>query len=612
MGAEDEVRLALLKRKLLGSPLRTAEEVHERLSKVSALAIFSSDALSSVAYATEEILLVLILAGGGGLRWSLPIAFGIAALLIIVVASYHQTIHAYPGGGGAYNVAKENLGMYPGLIAAAALLIDYVLTVAVSVAAGVAAITSAFPILYSHRVALGFLAVSLITFANLRGVRASGRIFAVPTYLFIVSFLLMILTGLAEALLIGLPEEVSQPEGAPGQRLPLFLILRAFASGCTALTGVEAISNGVPAFRPPEAKNASTTLRWMGAILLTLFLGVTILAHLYRVIPREGETVVSQLARRVFEGNVFYYVVQAATAMILILAANTSFADFPRLASFLARDRFLPTQLANRGDRLVFSNGIIILGLAASALLFLFGGSTHALIPLYAVGVFLSFTLSQAGMVRRWLVQKEPGWRKGMWINGVGAFATGVVMVVIATTKFMHGAWIVIVCLPLLVLMFLKIHEHYLLFTRQVAVEGFEPPKVMDHTVVVPVPGLHRGVLTALEYARSLSPKVEAVYVDLDVATTEALLKRWDQWANGIPLVILDSPYRSVVGPLVEYISAVQGRTKQGFVTVILPEVVPARGWHFLLHNQTAWFIKAALLFKKRVIIVDVPYHLER
>lgn len=606
------MRLALLKRKLLGSPLRTAEEVHERLSKVTALAIFSSDALSSVAYATEEILLVLVLAGLGWLHLSLPIALGIAALLVIVVTSYRQTIHAYPSGGGAYIVAKDNLGAYPGLIAAAALLIDYVLTVAVSVAAGVAAITSAFPTLYSYRVVLGLLAVFLITFANLRGVRASGRIFAVPTYLFIVSFFAMIVTGLAEALLVGVPEKVSQPEAAAVQGLTLFLILRAFASGCTALTGVEAISDGVPAFKPPEAKNASTTLSWMGVILLTLFLGVTILAYFYGVIPREGETVVSQLARRVFEGNFFYYVVQAATAMILVLAANTSFADFPRLAYFLARDRFLPAQLANRGDRLVFSNGIIILGLAASSLIFLFGGSTHALIPLYAVGVFLSFTLSQAGMVRRWLIRKDPGWKKGVWINGMGALATGVVMVVIATTKFVHGAWIVILCLPLLVLMFLKIHDHYLLFTRQVAVEGFEPPKAIDHTVLVPVPGLHRGVLTALEYARSLSPKVEAVYVDLDVTTTEALLTRWDQWANGIPLVILDSPYRSVVGPLVEYIGAVQGRTKQGFVTVILPEVVPARGWHFLLHNQTAWFIKAALLFKKRVIIVDVPYHLER
>lgn len=599
-----------LKRLLVGSPLPTAEEKYERLSKTTALAVFSSDALSSVAYATEEILLVLVLAGSVGLPQSWPIALGIGALLLIVTTSYRQTIHAYPMGGGAYTVAKENLGTYPGLVAASALLIDYVLTVSVSVAAGVAAITSAVPVLYEHRVALGVLAVGAITLANLRGVKESGKLFAVPTYLFIFSCSALVLVGFAEAFLAGTP--APRPRIAVKQDLTLFLLLRAFASGCTALTGIEAISNGVQAFKSPEAKNASTTLGWMAGILLTLFLGITALSNLYRVVPKEGETLVSQLAKQVFEGNPFYYVIQATTAMILILAANTSFADFPRLASILARDRFVPAQLANRGDRLVFSNGIIALGVLSSTLIWLFGGSTHALIPLYAVGVFLAFTLSQAGMVRHWLLRREKGWHGHALINGLGATATGLVLAVIAATKFIHGAWIVIALIPLLVLKFSRVHDHYVSFAQQVSLEGFEPPKILDHIVIVPVPGLHRGVIAALEYARSLSPHVQAVYVDLDVEATERLRARWSQWEHEIPLVILDSPYRSVLGPLVEYIGAVQRRSKNGLVTVVLPEIVPARWWHYLLHNQTAIFIRAALRLKRGVIVTDVPYHLEK
>jgi len=603
--------VSTLKRRLLGTPLRTAEAHHERLSKFAALAVFSSDALSSVAYATEEILLVLVLAGSAGLPWSLPLSAAIATLLLIVTTSYRQTIYAYPSGGGAYIVAKENLGVYPGLIAAAALLIDYVLTVSVSVAAGVAAITSAVPVLYQYRVNLGILCIGLITLANLRGIRESGRIFAIPTYLFIASFAIMILVGLIKSLFAG--ADVTAPESlaAPTQSLGLLLLLRAFASGCTALTGVEAISDGIPAFKFPEAKNAAVTLTWMAAILLTLFLGITVLAHLYSVVPRHGETLVSQLARHIFGSGILYYVIQAATAMILILAANTSFADFPRLAYFLARDRFMPHQLASRGDKLVFSNGIIILGVVASALIWLFRGETHALIPLYAVGVFLSFTLSQAGMVRRWLSLRTPGWLRAVAINGLGAVATAVVLVVIAAAKFTHGAWIVIVLIPMMTIVFRKIHEHYRLMAEQLTLQGFEPQKPQQQIVLVPVSGIHRGVVTALQYARSLSPHVEAVYVDLDVEATEALRVKWGLWAGGTDLVILDSPYRSILGPLIEYIDGVERQHPDAQITVVLPQVVPARWWHNLLHNQTAWLIKGALLFRKRVIVItDVPLHL--
>ncbi|HZY31353.1 MAG TPA: APC family permease [Candidatus Methylomirabilis sp.] len=605
--------VSTLKRRLLGTPLRTEQAHHERLSKFAALAVFSSDALSSVAYATEEILLVLVLAGSVGLPWSLPLSGAIAVLLLIVTTSYRQTIHAYPSGGGAYIVAKENLGVYPGLIAAAALLIDYVLTVSVSVAAGVAAITSALPALYAHRVGLGILCIGLITLANLRGIKESGKIFAMPTYFFIASFAIMIGVGLAKQLFSGGDVPAPEPFAVPAQQLSLFLLLRAFASGCTALTGVEAISDGIPAFKFPEAKNAAVTLTWMAAILLTLFLGITVLSHLYSVVPRHGETLVSQLARNIFGAGILYYVIQAATAMILILAANTSFADFPRLAYFLARDRFMPHQLASRGDKLVFSNGIIILGVVASLLIWLFRGETHALIPLYAVGVFLSFTLSQAGMVRRWLTLRTPGWLRAVAINGLGAVATGVVLVVIASAKFTHGAWIVIVLIPMMMTVFRKIHEHYRLMAEQLTLQGFEPQKPKEQIILVPVSGIHRGVVTALQYANSLSPHVEAIYVDLDVEATEALRVKWGLWAGGTDLVILDSPYRSVLGPLIEYIDGVERQHPDAQITVVLPQVVPARWWHNLLHNQTAWLIKGALLFRKHVIVItDVPLHLKQ
>ncbi len=606
-----------LKRLLLGDPLATAQVRHERLGKVTGLAVFASDNLSSVAYATEEILLVLVLAGPAAVAWTLPIGTAIGLLLVVVATSYWQTVHAYPSGGGAYTVAFQNLGKPAGLTAAAALLIDYVLTVAVSIAAGVAAITSAFPALYPWRVSLAALCITGIMLANLRGVRESGRVFAVPTYLFIASFFLLLAGGLT---LLGsrggpgfAPPGLVAPEGPEAAAaVSLFILLRAFASGCAALTGVEAIANGVQAFRPPEARNAAITLAWMAGILLTFFWGVTYLATTLGVTPREGETVVSQIARAIFGRTAPYYLVQASTALILILAANTSFADFPRLSSILARDRFLPRQLANMGDRLVYSNGIVILGGLAILLVAVFGGETHALIPLYAVGVFLSFTLSQAGMVRRWWRKRQAGWRRGVLINGAGAATTGLVFGVIAAEKFLQGAWMVILLIPCIVLLFRKIRRHYLHVANQLTLEGFREEPPTGHTVLVPVSGIHRGVVTALHYAQAISSDVEAVTVSLDPGSTEQMRKGWAEYAPEVPLVVLDSPYRSVIGPIREYIEKVKGRSTRHLVTVVLPEFVLAHWWEHFLHNQTALALKAILLFSKRTVVTSVPHHLAR
>ncbi len=606
MGA---VRLHRLKRLFVGTPLPTAQQRHERLGKSTALAVFASDALSSVAYATEEILLVLVLAGTVALSYSLPIAVAIAILIAIVVSSYRQTIRAYPQGGGAYIVSKDNLGTYAGLVAGAALLIDYVLTVAVSVAAGIAALTSAVPALFGYRVILCILAVVGVAVANLRGLRESGQLVAAPTYLFIGSLGVLLLYGGAGALFDFIPEAPYQkhPPGLEG--VGLFLLLRAFSSGCTALTGVEAVSDGVPAFKPPEAHNARVVLTWLGGILIVLFLGISFLAYDFGIVPRHDETVVSQLARHVFGGGVFYYVIQAGTMLILLLAANTSFADFPRLSFFLARDRFIPRQFATQGDRLVFSNGIVILGSVATVLLVIFGGDTHALIPLYAVGVFLSFTLSQASMVRRWLRLREEGWWWRSWFNGLGAVVTGLVMLTIAATKFTHGAWIVVLLIPTLVALFVLMHRHYAEVAEQLSLDGFEPPPPITNTVLVLVGDIHRGVVKAIQYARSLSPNAKAVFVEIDPERTRRLEEKWGKWGMGVPLIVLTSPYRSLLVPLLEYIDHLQ-KDESHVVTIVLPEFVPARWWQLGLHNQTALLIKGAMFFRKNVIVTDVPYHL--
>jgi amino acid transporter len=670
------------KRLLIGRALRTEQAAHERLTKKTALAVFSSDALSSTAYATEEILLVLAAAAtfyhsSNTFRYVVPISVGIAALLVIVAASYRQTIHAYPSGGGAYIVAKENLGTTPGLIAGASLLVDYVLTVSVSIAAGVAAITSMaqgtrLAWLDNHKVALCLIFIIFIALANLRGVRESGSFFAAPTYAFLISFLFMIGYGLFHYSMYGGvahvpgPEEIKIAEGYKLQPLTLFLILGAFSNGCAALTGIEAISNGVPAFKKPEAKNASITLVWMAALLTVMFLGTSVLAYLYGVHPHENETVISQFARIMFTGPMswFYYVVQITTALILVLAANTSFADFPRLGSLLARDRYLPRQFANRGDKLVFSNGIVILAVFASILVIAFGGDTSRLIPLYAVGVFLSFTLSQSGMVRHWLreraeirskkahalekpqgralfngsasdaqplpdvelaaaetrgetfvtdeVTESSNWKKSIVINAVGAVATFIVLCVFIATKFIHGAWIVVVVIPLLVLMFRAIHDHYLGVAKQLSTEGLEEIQPIKHTVIVPISGIHRGVISALQYAKSIAPDhVIAVYVDFDEETTAKLREKWERWGAGVKLVVLPSPYRELTRPLLRYIARIERKHDNDMITVVLPEFIPARWWQHLLHNQSSLLLKGSLLFKEGVIVTSVPYHLK-
>ena len=662
--------LGKLKRLLVGKALRTEQAIHERLTKKVALAVFSSDVLSSNAYATEEILLVLAVAVAAGqsdaFSYVIPISIAIAILLAIVTLSYRQTIHAYPSGGGAYIVAKENLGTTPGLVAAASLLLDYVLTVSVSIAAGVAAITSAaqgtsFAWIIDYRVSIGVACVVFIAVANLRGVKESGSLFALPTYVFITSFLFMIGYGLISYLLYGgsvAPpgESIKLAEGYQPQALTFFLLLAAFSNGCTALTGTEAISNGVQAFKAPEAKNASVTLLSMGLLLGTLFLGTSTLAYLYGVHPHENETVISQFARYIFSGPMlwFYYLVQAATAAILILAANTAFADFPRLSSLLARDRFIPKQFGNRGDKLVFSNGIFILALFASLLIVGFAGDTSRLIPLYCIGVFLSFTLSQSGMVRHWLkvrrgeivddaihqsaVESETAlpdvhlaieqskaprfvsdevterlhWKKSLAISLVGAIATGIVLTIFIVTKFMHGAWLVVVMIPLLVIMFHAIHRHYLTVARQLSLEAIDDTlEPIHHTVIVPISGIHRGVIAALRYARSISPyNVTAVYVDFDEDAAVKLRERWDKLNYGVKLEIIASPYRELTRPLLRYIKRVRKENGNDVVTIVLPEFVPARWWQHLLHNQSSLLLKGALLFREGIIVTNVPYHL--
>jgi amino acid transporter len=602
-----------LKRLLVGTPLPTAQARHERLDKATALAVFASDALSSVAYATEEILLVLMMAGTVALSYSLPIGVAIAVLIAIVISSYRQTVLAYPQGGGAYVVGKDNLGILPGLIAAAALMIDYVLTVAVSVAAGIAAVTSAVPALYGWRVWLCVFGVVAIAVANLRGLRESGKLFAAPTYLFVGSMFVLVIYGSLGAIFDFLGEAPYPPHRPGLEDIGLFLILRAFAAGCSALTGVEAVSDGVPAFKPPEAHNARVVLTWLGVLLISLFLGITYLSFDFGITPRPDETVVSQLARHVLGTGVAYYEIQLVTMLILVLAANTSFADFPRLAFFLARDRFIPRQFGTQGDRLVFSNGIVILGGLAALLLVLFNGETHALIPLYAVGVFISFTLSQSSMVRRWVRLRSEGWWWRVAINGVGAAVTGVVMVTIAVTKFSQGAWIVLLLIPLLVTVFLAVRRHYDDVATQLSLEDFAPPPPMTNTVLVLVGDLHKGVVRAVQYAQTLSPSAKAVYVETDPERTRRLEERWGKWGLGAPLIVLNSPYRSLLGPLMDYIEQLQRRGGDDHVvTIVLPEFIPARWWQQILHNQTALLIKGQLLFRRNVVVTDVPHHLRR
>lgn len=606
----------LLKRWLVGDPLKTTQAAHERLSKTLALAIFSSNAISSVAYATEEILLVLILAGSAAVSWSIPVSIAILILTLILTISYRQIIYEYPEGGGAYIVARSNLGELPALIAAGALMIDYILTVAVSVAAGIAAITSAVPVLFPHREALGLTAILFIIVMNLRGVRESGRFFAMPTYFAIGGLALMVIIGTFQSFVGPGATPVPPPSTAAQDSLSgvtLFLILRAFAAGCSAVTGMEVISNGVKAFREPEPKNAATTMIWMSAILAGLFMGISWMAYHYGILAKADETVVSQLARLIFGSGAIYYAVQIGTMLLLVLAANSAFAGFPHLASILARDGYMPHQMASFGDRLVFSNGIFILGFFACLLLVIFHGDTHALIPLYAIGVFVSFTLSQAGMVKRWLVKRGLHWRKKLVVNGIGAITTGVATVIIATTKFMQGAWIVFLLVAILIMMFRGIRSHYKAVAEQVSLtRDSRPPRPRRNLVIMPIGGVNRSVVRAVDYARSRGGEIRAILVDVDKEETALVEIKWAQWGCGVPLVVLPSPYRSILGSILDYIEDLQQKDPDCWITVVIPEILPARWWQNILHNQRALLLKGALLFKDRVVLTDVPYHLTR
>ncbi len=618
---------------LIGRPLQTADAPHQTIGKAIGLAVFASDALSSTAYASQEILTILALAGTAAFGYVFPISIAIVVLLAIVAISYEQTIHAYPGGGGAYIVARDNLGELPAQTAGAALLTDYILTVAVSVSSGVAQIVSAYPGLYLYRVVIAVGCVLFIMLINLRGVKESGAAFAVPTYFFIVMLYLTVGIGIFRFATGSLGTVIDPPQLQIPQTVLIvtpFLLLHAFSSGTAALTGIEAISNGITAFKEPRSRNAGVTLIWMALILSSLFLVISFLGGHIGAIPSEKETMISQLARTVFDGRgILYLGTIVATTVILIMAANTAFADFPRLSALHAGDGFLPRQLTFRGSRLVYSNGIITLAIIASVLIVLFKASVTRLIPLYAIGVFLSFTLSQAGMARRWwkvghlkpgeeivepgsTLRYESGWQYKMIVNGFGSVCTAIVMVVFAATKFHDGAWIVLILTPFLVTIFFSIHHHYKDLAKHLSLEDFGglPARTTRHRVIMPVSGVHQGTVQALRYARLLSDDVTVVHISIDPVETEKVRKKWISWGEGTRLVILDSPYRLFIEPLLEYVEEIIAqRQPDETVTVVVPQFIPSKPWHNALHMQTANVLRSELLSKPGVVVTDVPYH---
>jgi amino acid transporter len=615
---------SILKRLLLGRPLATHEQEHQRLPKVIALSTFSSDPISSTAYATEEILFVTAVGSSSlalGLSKLIPMSIAVAVLLALVVASYRQTLFAYPSGGGSYIVSRENLGEYPSLVAGASLLVDYVLTVAVSISAGVAAIISlpSFRDLAGSRVVICLIFVGLLTMANLRGLRESGRLFAAPTYIYVLSLGSLVVYGLGRSFFGDVDAIPFDPEKAEhvrqtGGTLGLFLILRGFSSGAVALTGVEAISNGVPAFRRPESRNAAITMTVMGSLLGSLFIGVSVLAHRLQPYPSHDETVISQMGRAIFgSDNPIYVVLQFATAGILVLAANTAYADFPRLSSIIARDGYLPRQFANRGDRLVFSNGILFLAAASAALIVAFGGLTNALIPLYAVGVFTSFTLSQAGMIMHHRREREEGWRRGLAINAIGATATFIVLMIVAITKFAVGAWLPIIVIPVIIAGFKGVKRHYARVAAALAVPaGWRPPRT-NQTMVVLVGSVHRGVLQALNYAKSLNPDhLLAVSIVSEEDDQERLERQWEEHGIDVPLEFVHSPYRELTKPVLRFLDSLEGRWRNDTITVLIPEFVVTRWWEHVFHNQSALLLKGRLLFRRGTAVTSLPYHLDR
>jgi len=616
----------------IGRPLSTADAPHQTIGKAVGLAVFASDALSSTAYATQEILGVLAVAGAMAYDFVFPISIAIVALLAIVTISYEQTIHAYPGGGGAYIVSRDNLGESQAQVAGAALLMDYILTVAVSISAGVAQIVSAYPSLDDLRVEIAVGAVFIIMLINLRGVKESGKAFAVPTYFFVVMMFTTVGIGLFRYFTGSLGTVVDPPEVhlvhtvAP---FTAFLLLHAFANGTTALTGVEAISNGITAFREPRSRNAGITLIWMSMILGTLFLSISYLTGKIAGVYSEDETIISQLTRTIFDGRGSMYLATiTATTVILLMAANTAFADFPRLSALAAGDGFLPRQLTFRGSRLVYSNGIVTLSVIASILIIIFKASVTSLIPLYAIGVFLSFTLSQTGMARRWwkigqlredeqriepgsVLRHDKGWRFKMFVNGFGAICTAIVMVVFAVTKFAEGAWVVLILIPLLVAMFFTIHHHYKDLASHLTLDKFSglPARRTRHRVILPVSGIHQGALEALRYAKLLSDDVTAIHVSIDPEEAEKVQKKWKIWGEGTRLIILDSPFRLFIEPLLEYIEEIiDNRQPNETITIVVPQFIPSKRWHQALHMRTADFLRQELLSKPGVVVTDVPY----
>jgi amino acid transporter len=618
---------------LIGRPLPSADADHQAIGKRVGLAVFASDALSSTAYATQEILVILAAAGSVAFGYALPIAIAIVVLLGIVTISYEQTIHAYPDGGGAYIVSRDNLGQLAAQIAGAALLTDYILTVSVSVSAGLAQVVSAFPSLMEYRVSLAVGVVMLIMLINLRGIKESGVVLAIPTYFFLVMLFFTVIVGYIRYFLGDLGSLVNPPhfEVETTQAITLFLLLHAFSNGTTALTGVEAISNGITAFKEPRSRNAGQTLIWMAFILGVLFLSITFLAGKIGAVPSETETVISQLARTILGGDgLFYLGVIGATMLILFMAANTAFADFPRLSAMQASDRFLPRQLTYRGSRLAYSWGIVTLAVIAALIIISFQAKVTALIPLYAIGVFLSFTLSQAGMARRWLkigqlgpddeiqergsiLRFDPSWRWKMVVNGLGAICTAIVMMIFAFTKFRDGAWLVLILIPVLVTMFYTIHRHYLQLGDDLSLSDYVPPsRLQKQRVILPISGVHKGTLKALHTARSLTNNITAVYVAIDDAQTQRIQERWEKWAPDTPLVVIDSPYRELIHPLVSYIENLASLIRAGeTITVVVPEFIPSRWWHNFLHMQNATWLRWALRHVPGVVVLDVPYHVE-
>ena len=617
---------------LIGRPLSTADAPHETIGKAIGLAVFASDALSSTAYATQEILVILAVAGTSAFGYVFPISLAIVGLLTIVALSYEQVIHTYPDGGGAYIVAHDNLGKFAALVAASSLLTDYILTVSVSISSGVAQIVSAYPELNSYRVPIAVAAVFLIMLINLRGVRESGAAIAIPSYFFIIMLYALVGTGLFRYFFGTLSPVIDPPHLEtlePLAAITPFLLLHAFSSGTAALTGIEAISNGITAFKEPRSKNAGVTLIWMAIILSTLFVGISFLTGQVHAVPSEQETVISQLARTIFSGQgLLYLAIIFATTVILILAANTAFAGFPRLGALMAKDGYLPRQLTYRGSRLVYSYGIVSLALIASGLVVIFQASVSRLIPLYAIGVFLSFTLAQFGMSRRWwktsklqpgeeivehgsTLRYEKSWRTKMFANGFGAFATAIVMVIFAVTKFRDGAWVVLILIPALVVGFRLINRHYRGLANRLSLEKFggAPPQATRHRVILTVSGVHQGSLEALRYARLLSDDVTAVHISMDPEETEKVKAKWETWGEGTRLVIVDSPYRLFIEPLLAYLEEIIAhRQPNETITIVVPEFVPSERWHNFLHMQTAKLLRSELLSKPGVVVTNVPY----